>query len=182
MAVGFHHVSGPTLGELADRLRQAKSAAFRAKLAQNLAEEARHQVDDGFRQQRDPYGKPWAPLRRRKGQILVDTGRMRASTATEPAPDGFRLEITATYSAYHQYGTKPSQRAERGARQNARGRFVSARARTGYLLRIKAHTNPGIPQRQMVPMDSTGGLGPIWSGAFNKVTLLLLRDTFGGGA
>lgn len=180
MAVGFHHVSGPTIAEIKARVREASSAAFRARLAQGLAEEARHQVDDCFRGERDPYGKPWEPLRSRKGKILQRTGRMRASTATEASPDGFRLEITATYAAYHQYGTKPSQRAARGARQNARGRFVKASARSGYHLRIRAHTNPGIPKRQMIPMTETGGLGTIWSGAFNKVTLLALGSALGG--
>jgi len=179
MAVGLHHVSGPTIGDIRRRIDTARSASFRARLAQNLAEEARHQVDDGFRQQRDPYGRAWQPLKHRRGKILLDTGRMRASTATQAAPDGFRLEITAAYAAHHQYGTKSHAKASRSAKQNARGRFVRAN-RTGLLLRIRAHTNPGIPQRQMVPMTETGGLGPIWSGAFNKVTLLMLGSALGG--
>lgn len=181
MAVGLHHVSGPSLAELRRRVTSAQGAQFRARVAQNLAEEARHQVDDCFKGERDPYGKPWEPLKHRKGKILQDTGRMHASTATVAVPDGFLLQITATYAKYHQYGTNPSQRAARLARQSARGRFVSKRARTSYLLTIRAHTNPGIPQRQMVPMASTGGLGPIWSRAFNKVTADVLAETLGGG-
>lgn len=178
MAVGLHHVSGPTLADLRRRFEVVQAAQFRAVLAQNLGEEARTQVANGFRAQRDPYGNPWAPLKRRKGKILRKTGRMAASVAVAPASSGFQLEITADYAPHHQYGTKPSQRAARGAKQNAKGRFVKA-SRSGYLLRIKAHTNPGIPQRQMVPMASTGGLGPIWSAAFDRVTAKMLREAFG---
>lgn len=180
MAVGLHHVSGPTLAELRGRIQAASAASFRAALAQNLGEEARTQVANGFAAERDPYGQPWAPLKRRKGKILRDTGRMAASVAVEPAASGFQLEITAAYAPHHQYGTKPHKVAARAARQNARGRFVGKRARTAYLLKIREHENPGIPQRQMVPMADTGGLGPIWSSAFDAVTVKMLRDAFGG--
>lgn len=180
MAVGLHHVSGPTLADLHRRFEAVQAARFRAVLAQNLGEEARTQVANGFRSERDPYGKPWAPLKRRKGKILRDTGRMAASVAVAQVSAGFQLEITADYAPHHQYGTKPSPRAARAAKQNARGRFVK-RSRDGFLLRIKEHTNPGIPQRQMVPMASTGGLGTIWSEAFDKVTVKMLDDAFGRG-
>lgn len=178
MAVGLHHVSGPTLVDLRRRMEAVQAAQFRVALAQNLGEEARTQVANGFRGERDPYGQPWAPLKRRKGKILRDTGRMAASVAVSQVGAGFQLEITADYAPNHQYGTKPHKVAARAAKQNARGRFVK-KSRTGYLLRIKEHENPGIPQRQMVPMAQTGGLGPIWAGAFDKVTTKMLRDTFG---
>jgi phage gpG-like protein len=35
-----------------------------------------------FRQQSDPQGKPWQPIKR-QGQILVDTGRLRSSIANK---------------------------------------------------------------------------------------------------
>ncbi len=180
MAVGFQHIAGPSIADLRARLQGIKGAAFRARLAQNLAEEARTQVANCFREERDPYGRPWEPLASRKGKILQKTGRMSASVTTgQVGPDGFALEITATYAKYHQYGTKPHQRAERSAKQNARGRFVK-KNRSGLLLKIKAHTNPGLPQRQMIPMVETGGLGSIWAAAFNHVTAQMLDETLRG--
>lgn len=176
MAVGLHHVRGPTLAQLRHRIAQASGAVFRARLAQNLAEEARHQVDDCFRGERDPYGKPWDPLKHRKGKILQDSGRMHASTATAARPDGFVIEITATYAKYHQYGAKLKPRANA---HNRRGRFMSrARASTarGRAVRVSFSRGGEIPQRQMIPMIQTGGLGPIWAGAFNRVTTRMLDE------
>jgi phage gpG-like protein len=37
-----------------------------------------------------------------------------------------------------------------------------------------------IPVRQMVPMASTGGVGPIWGAALNRVANDFLRDYLGG--
>lgn len=144
MAVGLHHVSGPTLVELHRRMEAVHAAQFRASLAQNLGEEARTQVANGFRGERDPYGKPWAPLKSRQGKILRKTGRMAASVAVAQVGAGFQLEITAEYAAHHQYGTRR-----------------------------------GLPQRQMVPMAETGGLGSIWAAAFDKVTTKMLGEAFG---
>jgi phage virion morphogenesis protein len=181
LAVGFQHIAGPSLADLRARLAGIKGAAFRAKLAQNLAEEARTQVANGFRQERDPYGEAWAPLKSREGKILRDTGRMAASVATaQVGPDGFRIEVGANYAKYHQLGTKPHQRAERAARQSARGRFVGPRARESYLLRIRAHTTPGLPRRQMLPSRDRGGLGPIWASAFGKVSRKMLDQQLAG--
>lgn len=182
MAVGFQHVAGPSIADLRKRLEGVKGAAFRARLAQNLAEEARTQVANCFQQERDPYGVPWEPLKSRDGKILQKSGRMKASVATgQVGPDGFRIEIGANYAIYHQGGTKPRQVAERGARQNARGRFVSKRAKTAYLVRIKEHINPGVPRRQMLPSSDRGGLGPIWGAAFGKVSRKMLDEQLAGG-
>ena len=181
MAVGFVHKSGPSMAQLRARLEGLRGIQFRARLAQNLAEAARTEVANEFRDERDPYGVPWEPLKHRQGKILRDTGRMAASVATaQVGADGFKIVIGANYAKYHQEGTKPFQVKERGARQNARGRFVGARARSATLLRIRAHTNPGIPRRQMLPSADRGGLGPIWRASLDKVARKLIDDQLRG--
>lgn len=157
-----------------------RSPAFRMKMARNLAEEARTQVSDGFQQQRDPYGKKWQALTSRKGMILQDTGRMAASVSTSVSEKGFRLDIPVTYAAPHQYGARAHARKGGAIPQNRRGRFISRRRATsskGRAQRVAifgGYTHGGLPQRQMIPMNSTGGLGPIWTPAFHRVANKLL--------
>jgi phage virion morphogenesis protein len=134
------------LPELRGRLAGLGSPPFRRLLARNLAEEARTQVANGFRAERDPYGRPWKPIRYRQGMILQDTGRLRASVATRATAAGFRIDMPVVYARVHQYGSKR------------------------------------MPQRQMIPMASTGGLGPIWAAAFNETAELVLARYGRGGA
>jgi phage gpG-like protein len=180
--------SGGDLRELRTRLSALASGGFRTETAQVLGATAKKLVADEFLRSKDPYGGTWDPLKSRRGKPLLRTGRMRNSVAVEQTSLGFRIRVTAKYSVFHQDGTKPHQRAARVARQSARGRFISAKTRTvrsksfegtatrsGYLVRIKAHTNTGIPRRQMLPERETGGLGPIWVAAFNREAASLIR-------
>lgn len=181
--MGIQRTSAVGLPELQRRMAGVLSPSFRMRVSRNLAAEARHQVDEGFRLERDPYGKKWAPLVRRKGMILQDKGRMAASVATEPNLNGFKIDIPVVYAGPHQYGTKPHARAGGAIPQNRRGRFISKRKaalRKGRAQRVAvfgAYTHGGIPQRQMIPMASTGGLGPIWTAAFNAATTEMI-DSF----
>jgi phage gpG-like protein len=80
---------------------------------------------DCFRNERDPYGKPWKPLqherirdkrarlaRERKGlksrghKILQDTGRMRNSAATAHRGNTAGVVIATGYAAAHQNGAR----------------------------------------------------------------------------
>jgi phage virion morphogenesis protein len=189
---GLRQTKGISLPELRDRIAGLRDPAFRAKLSQLLGEEARTQVADSFREERDPYGNKWAPLARPRardkkgtiGKILQDTGRMAASVAVAPAPNGFRIDIPVKYAPVHQYGAtiKPHQRGSGIIIQDARGRIVGKRGlaralKRGSLKGIKSrrfhayrHGGAVIPRRQMLPEKDTGGLGPIWSAAFIAVT------------
>jgi phage gpG-like protein len=147
MASGIHSRGKLTIPVLQGRLKRLRDPAFRAELAQVLAETAGKLVADGFRKSVDPYGVSWRPLKRKrwrdkrgtKGKPLLDTGRLRASFATAPRPGGFRIDATASYAPRHQKGTRH------------------------------------IPRRQMVPAPETGGIGPVWTPAFNKVTDALVK-------
>lgn len=186
--MGVQQRSSMGLPDLRKRMAGITSTGFRVRMAKNLAEEARHQIDDGFQQQRDPYGKKWAPIQR-KGMILQKTGRMAASVATKATAEGFRIDIPVVYAAPHQYGVAPHARKGGAIPVNARGRFASkrklangrvieasSRARSQRVRLFGAYTHGGLPQRQMIPMNSTGGLGPIWTSAFNAVANKLLAD------
>lgn len=191
--MGVKQTSRMGIPDLTRRLAAVKSPGFRVQMARNLAEEARTQISDGFQGQRDPYGKSWKPLQnpgkdRRGGMILQDSGRMAASVSTRAHVSGFRIDIPVAYAAAHQYGAKAHARAGRAIPTSKRGRFISRRQASsakGRSQRVAIHggyTHGGIPQRQMVPMNSTGGLGPIWTPAFYAVANKLLNEHFRGAA
>jgi len=97
------------------------------------AEATKLLIDDCFRKERDPWGKPWAPLEqstiehRRTGKnkratsikILTDTATLRASIGALPEMRALVFgtvfethrnpktgELGAGYAAAHQYGTR----------------------------------------------------------------------------
>jgi len=185
--MGIEKRSAMGLPDLRKRMAGITSSGFRTTMAKNLAEEARHQVDDEFQQQRDPYGKKWAPIQR-KGMILQKSGRMAASVATRATADGFRIDIPVAYAAPHQYGARAHGRRGGAIPVNRKGRFISrkkagsANGRAQRVAIFGGYTHGGLPQRQMIPMNSTGGLGPIWTRAFNDVANKLLASYARGGS
>lgn len=75
-------------------------------IGENLGEEAIELVKEGFENERDPYGKPWAKLKRRTGRILQDTGRLKGSYNRVYANrTGFKIATGVKYAQYHQRGT-----------------------------------------------------------------------------
>lgn len=185
--MGVTKTSAMSLPDLRQRMAGLASPAFRDKMARNLAEEARTQVSDGFQKQRDPYGKRWEPLsnpspKRRGGMVLQDTGRMAASVSTKVASFGFRIDIPVKYAAPHQYGAKAHTRRGGAIPQSRGGRFISRRKAAASKAKVQrvavfgAFIHRGIPQRQMIPMNSTGGLGPIWTAAFRDVSKLVIDN------
>jgi phage virion morphogenesis protein len=156
---------GGDLRSLRDRLASMMTPAFQTEVAQLCANAALKKVADEFNRSQDPYDHPWAPRAHGKGKLLRDTGRLAASFAVEPYAGFFRIGTAVGYAHFHQFGTRPRHVASRAARQNARGRFVSRRARTSYLLRIRAHENRGIPARPMLPQRE---IPDSWRTAFAK--------------
>lgn len=143
------------------------SRGMQDALAKRIGAAAIKQLADQFKQSRDPYGNPWAPVNRMRkrdteakarrsasgrflpaDKPLVDTGRLRgaatAKAANASSGSVVRIVIPVEYASYHQSGT---------------GRM---------------------PRRQMIPEGSTGGLGPIWGKAFEREAERLLRETMEG--
>lgn len=79
---------------------------LREQIIKGVAAEALAQTQLGFREERDPDGQKWAPLKKRVGQILSLTGRLRRSFHLTVTSGGFRIGTNVKYAKYHQGGTK----------------------------------------------------------------------------
>ena len=99
------------------------SKGWLGELAQRISAAGMKLVADEFKTETDPYGKPWAPLKRErtrdrrarlravaagrkvKGQkILQKSGRMKNSVGAAPRGFTARLTIPTWYAAVHQNG------------------------------------------------------------------------------
>lgn len=168
---------------LQERTSEARMRQMAPELAKQLGGAAIKLLADEFKQGRDPYGVAW--LKTRKGNPpLRRSGRMAGSATTQPNGPSVKITIGTTYASYHQDGTRAHARKGGAIPVNKRGRFVSKRklnekaARQGVRI-FGAYTNGGIPRRQMLPEQSTGGLGPVWSAAFRVEEREVVLRLFG---
>lgn len=58
----------------------------------------------GFAMGRDPYGRPWAPLKSRGGQPLRNTGGMMNGISHRAARDEVEVGSSFKWAATHQFG------------------------------------------------------------------------------
>ena len=153
------------------------SSEGRSELVKALAATALHEVVNGFRHERDPYGAPWKPLAERNGRILRDRGRLAASFATQIQGDGFRVSSNVAYAAPHQDGAiikvrpRVNVRAKNG---RFRKRATLRNVRKAVRVSITHAHSWRLPQRMMVPIASRG-LGPIWGPAFQQTVSRIMR-------
>lgn len=167
---GLSHKGGMTFDVMSKKIAGLGGPIFRHDLGAAAGAAALRELLNGFRQSRDPYGKPWEPVGRlqplrrkqkgpmRRGKPLIKTGHLRQSAALEVLDGGFRIAMGAEYARYHQYGTR------------ARSMRVSAARRR--LRRLLGRG--GIAQRQMIPMRQTGGFG-LWLAPINRATRAVVR-------
>lgn len=103
------------------RLRALADLGFMVEAFDGIANDVASKVAMGFRDQKDPWGQPWAPLKpstiraRRKGKgggsakILRDTGVLSNSlTAQRTGPLTIEMGTTVPYAAAHQFGASIS--------------------------------------------------------------------------
>lgn len=100
--------------------RLAQIVARPAAALNQSAQALRRLVQDTFRDERDPWGKPWqrhaASTSRARdrssasGQILLDTGRMYGSIDAIADDNGVTVGVGTEYASYHQFGN-PNHRA-----------------------------------------------------------------------
>lgn len=146
------------LARLQAQVKRLATDDIKVRLANVMGAEALAQVQLGFRESRDPYGKAWEPLRLRAGgKPLLDTGRLRSSFSFEPSRAGFRIGTNFIGARVHQYGA--TIRPKRARYLRYRGKIHGRTRRTTPWIFAKEVT---IPQRQMVPEKR---YGPIWSKA-----------------
>ena len=115
----------------------------------SLAEEIRA----GFKDSRDPYGNPWAPLKLRRGKPLLDTGRLRNSINYKVTRSGGTVSevIVGTnvfYAKTHQFGATIVP-------VYAKMLAYKVRGRKGTIFSKKSV----IPPRPFLPLN---GLPPSW--------------------
>lgn len=109
----------------------------------------------GFRTGTDPWGRPWAPLKMRKGQPLRDTGRLQRSIGYAASADQVTVGTNVLYAKVHQFGAiiKPVRAAF----------LIFVNRITGKKVLAKQVT---VPARPFLPI--LGGqisLPPAWTGA-----------------
>jgi len=91
-------------GELRDELKRMlarvsnKSQFYNEAKVIMFSDIMRH-----FQNEEGPNGK-WEPIKYRKGKILQDTGRLRASVTAISSRNGAEVGTNMVYAATHQYG------------------------------------------------------------------------------
>lgn len=163
-----------------------------ARLARVVGAEALTQVQLGFRQSRDPYGEAWAPLTRREGKPLLDTGRLRNSFSYRVHGGHFVVGTNVEYAAAHQFGTNGRRVASsRSMPTDESGRFMSRKSagvKKGRKVQALWHSfkrlnfkvgGGKIPARPMMPTGSRG-LGKIWQEAFDETARRFLSRLMRG--
>lgn len=82
-------------------------------VSQNLAEETIGLIQEGFRNETDPYGDPWAPKQRADGRKTLSGKTSRLKNGWHPIKadkGGFRVGPSVDYAAPHQspkFGRRP---------------------------------------------------------------------------
>lgn len=180
-------------------------------LQKRLGQTAVAQAQLGVRQGRDPYGEAWKPLTSRTGRPLrrTDNNIQRSWTAGSVGPDSFVFGSRFKYLATHQYGAviRPKNgkalrfRVEHGGeavygevRRRVAGTGKKFGSRTKYAKGWEQVGTTGtwlfaqkvtIPRRQLVPEQSTGGIGKKWFRAFSRTVERHIQETLaksGAGA
>ena len=82
-----------------------------------IGQELETRLAERFEKQRDPAGRPWAPLKpvterakRGRGSILYHTGELLDSRTHRAGPLEVEVGFGKPYAAYHEFGTKKMPR------------------------------------------------------------------------
>lgn len=107
----------------------------------------------------DPWGSPWAALKLRKGQPLVDTGLLRRSITAKANNSGVTIGTNRRHARVHQFGAtivpKPENKSGLLVFRGGDGKPIFAR-------------QVEVPQRAFLPKRRPGVpvvLPPLWSTA-----------------
>ena len=92
------------------QLAQMVSPQVRHDLAVQASREFAQRIDEGFDQERDPYGVPWRPSKKTSGKTLTKSGALRSGLFVEADPSARQVVVRLTgtakrYGEYHQSGT-----------------------------------------------------------------------------
>lgn len=150
--------------------RKLADPKFYKGLNAALGQEALEQIDAGFAEVRDPYGRPWkksARAARQSGQTLTNTTRLRRSFSrrgVRATAGGFTVGTSVIYAETHQSGRVIKAKRKATLKFKVGERWISKKEVT-------------IPQRQMVP---EGQLGPIWERALEDAAQAYFAEALDG--
>jgi hypothetical protein len=102
--------SSSALAALHERIARINTPAFQIPFGDVIGEEAVNQYKLGFIESRDPYGKPWKPLKNGNRAPLMKTKNLMNSGS---CLHGVVFKIGEDYGHYHQEGTKNRDGSER---------------------------------------------------------------------
>jgi hypothetical protein len=160
--MGIRCMTPEKLAGMRRMLAEIVQRQWLGELAQRCTVGAMKLVGDEFRGEHDPYGKPWAPLKRERtrdkrarlrvlaagrkprggSRVLHRTGRMENSVGATSTGGLIRVVVPVDYSVYPQKGT------------------------------------PHMVQRKILP-DEEGGQPESWDLMIRKEAALLLAQKFG---
>ncbi len=161
------------LARLQAQVKKLASNDRQLALANVMGAAALTELQLGFRESRDPYGRAWAPLLLRAGgKPLLDTGRLRSSFSYQPRRSGFTIGTNFIGAGVHQHGATITPKRAKFLR--FRGKIHGRTRRTTDWIFAKQVT---IPQRQMVP---EGRLGARWSKVFQETASRFLSRIMKG--
>lgn len=86
--------------------RLADAAGDLTPVMTEIGETMRQSVTESFETGTDPFGTPWAPLKRRNGRPLVDTGTLKRSFVMQAMAGSAEVGTALEYAAIHQFGGK----------------------------------------------------------------------------
>ena len=141
------------------------------------------EIQIGFARSVDPYDHPWDPLKRRHGQPLLDTGRLRNSfSVSQVSAKAFTVGTSVEYAGPHQDGAIVHRTPRINVHSSRSGRFLkqASGASTKYRNATLSFSGPHtitIPRRQMLPENEWGRR---WWSAIEKVVAVEMTARFGG--
>lgn len=128
-----------------------------------IGRQVKTHVQLGFVQGVDPYGRPWAPLKVRRGQPLRDTGRLMNSIDYALEADAVEVGTNVRYAPTHQFGALIAARNAPWLVFRVPGGFARKKRVT-------------IPARPFLP---TTGLPEAWREDIASILNDYLRDAWG---
>lgn len=165
------------LRSIIEKAKKLGGAQALRVLSGRLAVDARKLVEQSFASSTSPDGAAWKPLKTRKGQPLVKSGKLSRSIKTRVSSKGFELYTSTSYAAVHQFGAETKARFQARTRT---GRFKSkksAEKAKGRFVAVGRVSGSTIPARPFFPGDS---LPSAWRARFEQTTREYFKEFFDG--
>jgi len=99
-------------------------------------------IQEGFQSGTDPTGRPWAPLKSRRGQPLRDKGHLMNSIDYNVEGNSVEVGTNRAYAPVHQFGAKIEAKAGKVLRFFVEGRPV-------FVKRVTIPARPFLPTERL---------------------------------